>query len=642
MCGVCGIAALRAPLDPQAEAAVARMMDALAHRGPDDAGIGVASRAILGATRLAIRGARAQQPLVDPATGIMVVCNGEIDNHGDLRAWLLERGRPVGQESDVAVLPGLYLELGDAFVERLVGPFAIAVWDPRGDRLLLARDRVGERPLFYVEHAGAVRFATVIAALAADPALPLSPDPDALRGYLRFGHFTAPDSPFASVRKVCPGETLLFTAGGAVPRRYWRWPLGTVPKRAPAEADLDVVLKRAVLRQMESDGDFGLFLSGGVDSSLVAALARDVRPDCRPPCYTLRFREESYDEGAPAAEVASLLGLALTEVWVEPDRIPEVLPGLVSLAGEPLADPAWIPTALLARRAAQEVKVALVGEGGDEVFGGYPTYPGAALAERFQRLPRPVRALLAALVRALPHSDKKVTIGFLLKRFMDGAGMDPVDRHLLWVSNIAPAILDRLGCAPPPGPSVEAAGAELLDVLQRVDLETSLAEGLLTKSDRGSMVSAVELRAPYLDVDVLSFAATLPAAERVRGLETKRFLKRFALRYLPRGIVHRRKRGLSVPLSAWLRGPLAGWARDRLAAGRVEALGVAASALLDEHRERRANHARAIWTLLVLEEWLSWVEQRRTRGSEGAPGADTAYPAPLPPGRTPTRLVVDG
>jgi len=624
MCGVCGIVALQGPLDPQAETVVARMMEALAHRGPDDAGIGVKSRAVLGATRLAIRGQRGRQPLIDPATGVMVVCNGEIDNHEELRAWLIARGRTVEQESDVAVLPGLYLELGERFVERLLGAFAIAVWDPREDRLLLARDRVGERPLFYVEHGGAVRFATVVAALAADPALPLAPDPDALRGYLRFGHFVAPDSPFAAVRKVRPGETVLLDVRGKTTRRYWRWPIGTAPKRTPAEDDLDAVLKRAVLRQSETDGAFGLFLSGGLDSSLVAALVRKVRPDCRPPCYTLRFREASYDEGTHARDVARRLGLELAEVWVEPGHFAEHLPELVSLAGEPLADPAWIPTSLLARRAAEDVKVALVGEGGDEVFGGYPTYPGAALADRFQRLPRPVRSLLRALVRALPRSDRKVTIGFLLKRFMDGAGMDPVARHLLWVSNIPPAILARLGCASPEGPPADPAGPELLDLLQRIDLETSLAEGLLTKSDRGSMVSAVELRAPYLDADVLSFAATLPSVERVRGLETKRFLKRFALRHLPRGIVFRRKRGLSVPLAAWLRGPLAGWARDRLVGGRVEAFGVAATVLLDEHQKGLSDHARAVWTLLVLEEWLAWAERQRAGGRQGAPGAAVA------------------
>lgn len=611
MCGVCGIVALRVPLDAwDAERRVARMMEALAHRGPDDRGVAAGTDAVFGATRLAIRGASGRQPLVDPPTGVLVVCNGEIDNHRELRSWLIARGRSVAGETDVAVLPGLYLELGERFVERLVGAFAIAVWDPRERRLLLTRDRVGERPLFYREHEGEVRFATVVSALAG---VGLSPDPGAMSGYMRFGHFQAPAAPFAGMRKVCPAEMVTLDASGTRRRRYWRWQLGAVRKRAPDAGAFDAALRRAVLRQTDIDGKYGLFLSGGLDSSLLAAVATAARPGDRPPCYTLRFRERSYDEGGPAGAVARRLGLELRTVLVEPEALPELLPRLVALVGEPLADPAWIPTALLARHAARDVRVALVGEGGDEVFGGYPTYPGAGLADRFRRLPRVVRTPLDALVRALPPSDRKVTLGFLLKRFVEGASLSPVERHLLWVSNIAPATLARLGC--PLAAAPEAPPLPLLDALQRLDLETSLAEGLLTKADRGSMPSAVELRAPYLDEGVLAFAATLPAEERVRGLATKRFLKRFALRYLPREIVFRRKRGLSVPLSAWLRGPLEAWARDRLAAGRAEALGirrVAALDLLREHCDRRADHARAIWTLVVLEEWLAWVAERAT------------------------------
>lgn len=620
MCGVCGIVALRSALGAYgAGQRVRRMMQALAHRGPDDAGIETADHAVFGATRLAIRGVRdGRQPLVDPASGLLVVCNGEIDNHRELKAWLAARGRPVAPENDIAVLPGLYLELGEAFVERIHGAFAIAIWDPRGKRLLLARDRVGERPLFYLEHEGRVHFATVIAALAADPELPLAADPEALRGYLRSGHFAAPGSPFAGVRKVCPGETVVLDAGGARRRRYWRWPIGKVPKRAPVAAEFDAILKRAVARQTEIDGDFGLFLSGGLDSSLLAAIVRDVRPEDRPPCYTLRFREKSYDEGVPAGEVARRLGLPLSEVWVSPEHFPELLPELVSLVGEPLADPAWIPTALLARRAARDVKVALVGEGGDEVFGGYPTYLGAGLADGFRSLPLFLRRAVTTLLRAWPPSDRKVTLGFLLRRFVEGAGMEPLARHLFWISDIPPATLRRLGCAPSADPRAEREGGELLDLLQRIDLETSLAEGLLTKADRGSMLSAVELRAPYLDAEVLAFAATLPAAERVRGSVTKRFLKRFASRYLPRRIVFRRKRGLSVPLSAWLRGPLEPWVRERLRAGRIEAAAVRTDAALDllgEHRDRRADHARVLWTLVVLDEWLAWVRRRPEDGA---------------------------
>ncbi|MFI5402756.1 MAG: asparagine synthase-related protein, partial [Planctomycetota bacterium] len=300
---------------------------------------------------------------------------------------------------------------------------------------------------------------------------------------------------------------------------------------------------------------------------------------------------------------------------------------LVALVGEPLADPAWIPTALLARRAASDVKTALVGEGGDEVFGGYPTYPGCGLADGFRGLPFFLRRGLKALLRAWPPSDRKVTIGFLLRRFAEGVELDPVARHLLWVSNIPPATLLRLGC-PSPLPAPPERDGETLDLLQRIDLETSLAEGLLTKADRGSMLSAVELRAPYLDADVLSFAATLPVEERVRRTATKRFLKRFASRYLPRRIVRRRKRGLSVPLSAWLRGPLEPWVRERLLAGRLEASGVRAEAalgLLGEHRERRADHARALWALVVLDEWLAWARRRSADGAMvGKPAALSA------------------
>jgi asparagine synthase (glutamine-hydrolysing) len=278
-----------------------------------------------------------------------------------------------------------------------------------------------------------------------------------------------------------------------------------------------------------------------------------------------------------------------------------------------LADPAWIPTALLARRAAQDVKLALVGEGGDELFGGYPTYIGAQTAEYYKRLPRPVRAAIKRIVEAWPPSDKKVALSFVLKRFVQGAEMDGVARHLLWTSNVSPSLLERLGVTNLEPRFVDRADEALLDVVQQNDLETSLAEGLLTKADRASMRSALELRAPFLDQAVMEFAATLPANERVHGLTTKAFLKRYALRYLPTSIVNRKKRGLSVPLATWLRGPLWEWAESRLHSDLLAVAGVntrAALEILEEHRQRRADHARALWTLIVLSEWLTWASKR--------------------------------
>jgi asparagine synthase (glutamine-hydrolysing) len=276
-----------------------------------------------------------------------------------------------------------------------------------------------------------------------------------------------------------------------------------------------------------------------------------------------------------------------------------------------LADPAWIPAALLARRAAQEVKLALVGEGADELFGGYPTYIGAGLAERFTRLPDWLRSAIRRTVEMLPPSEKKVTISFLLKRFVQGAELNGMARHRLWVSNIAPPLLRRLGVAPMDLVNSNDTGdGELLDRVQRWDLETPLAEGLLTKADRSSMSSALELRAPFLDEAVMEFAKSLPVEDRVRGLKTKVFLKQYARRYLPDAIVHRRKRGLSVPIGRWLRGPLREWAAANLASGRLDRVGISTAAAMDlfaEHSQRKADHARALWTLIVLSEWLDWV-----------------------------------
>jgi len=624
VCGVCGVLSLAAGAgDPAArERTVETMLDALAHRGPDDRGLLSRGAATLGATRLAIRGlSSGQQPVLDLSSGVVAICNGEIDNHAELREFLRARGRAPTLETDVAVIPGLYAELGEAFVERLVGAFAIAIWDPRTARLLLARDRAGERPLFFAAEAGQVRFATEIAALATEPAQRLTTDPAALRSFLRFGYFRSPASPFAEARKVGPAELVSIDAAGVRRRRYWRWAIGTAPQATPSRDAFDLVFREAVRRQSEVDVKYGAFLSGGIDSSLVAAVARRERPDYPLQAFTLRFREQSYDEGLFAQRIAAQLGIACDAVWVEPSLFPPVLAELIAHAGEPLADPAWVPTALLARRAAEEVKVALVGEGGDELFGGYPTYIGAQISQRYASLPSAVKRMCQRLVDAWPPSDKKVSISFLLKKFVSAAELDGMRRHTDWTSNVGPALLARLGVPESETAEEDIGAMALLDAVQRHDLETSLAEGLLTKADRASMNSALELRAPFLDREVIEFAATLPQRDRVRGVTTKAFLKRYASAYLPRGIVHRRKRGLSVPLSTWLRGPLYPWAEERIGSTRLASVGVerpAALALLEEHRSRRADHARALWTLIVLSEWMDWAARRHGASSPAA------------------------
>jgi asparagine synthase (glutamine-hydrolysing) len=611
MCGICGIVRFNEERDDlEVHRRVQAMVASLAHRGPDGAGVAASGACCFGAARLAIRGPEdGRQPMRNQTTGVLAVCNGEIDNHGELRRWLATRGRDVPSATDVAVIVPLYLELGEAFIERLAGAFALAIWDPRTELLLLARDRAGERFLFMALDGGTALFATELSALAVNPGLSLAISKPAVARYLERGYFEAPASPFIDVQKVAPAEIVRIERNGVSRRRYWQWRIH--PRRLPVELEptFDETFRAVVRRQTEVDTKCGVFLSGGLDSSLVAAVARSIRPDQAMKAYTLRFSEPSYDEGNYAQRVAELLGMESISVLVEPESFPAELARLVRLVGEPVADQSWIPTALHARRAAADGRLALVGEGADEIFGGYPTYLGAGLGRHYGRIPVPLRSVLERLVDAWPPSAKKVSISFLLKRFVKGWDLDGVSRHLLWTSNLPPASLSRLVAAPPPPRLASEASAVLLDAVQEQDFRTSLAEALLAEKDRGSMSEALELRSPFLDPEVLAFAAALPPAERVCRITTKVFLKRYALRYLPPHIVYRKKRGLSVPLDTWLRGPLCDWADARLRSKLLDEVGinsVAASDLLSEHCRREADHSRALWTLIVLSEWLEW------------------------------------
>ncbi len=617
MCGICGILGFEvATPSDRFQERVDTMLEALRHRGPNAIGSAVSGPIVMGATRLAVRGIdHPSQPSIDRESGVVVVCNGEIDNHRELRRWLEGRGRTVPPGSDVEVLPGMYLELGENFLQRLVGAFALAVWDPRHGRLLLARDRTGERPLFFRRDARRLTFASEIAALASSGAGPLTVSDTGIRSYLQFGNFAAPRSPFNEVEKIGPGESVIVERGSVSRHRYWRWSLCRQPKVAATVDGFDPIFREAVRRQTDVDIDYAVFLSGGLDSSLVTAVTRSLHPSKPLVGYTVRFGEASFDEGDVAQEVAHRLGVRPESIWVGPEDFARELPLLVRRVGEPLADPAWLPAALLSRTAAQSFRMTLVGEGADELFGGYPTYLGVRAAEAYNRIPGPVRSLLRRGIEALPPSDKKVTLSFLLKRFVAGTDLDGITRHQIWNSNIAPTLLRRLGIEPVPLPGPIPEGPELLDRVQQLDLETSLAEGLLTKADRAGMSSALELRAPFLDLGVLDYASTLQISDRVRGLTTKRFLKEYALRYLPRSIVQRRKRGLSVPLAAWLRGPLRSWAADRLSDGALESVGISrqgAQSVFQEHLERRADHGRALWTLIVLSFWLEWARTPST------------------------------
>jgi len=589
------------------------MLAAMTHRGPHGDAFFTRGQLAIACNRLAIRGVEQHQPpLIEHESGIVVACNGEIDNHRELRRELAHAGHAITLSTDVAVIAPLYLEKGLAFLEHLQGVFALALWDARQQRLILARDRGGERHLYYTASEQAVCFASELAALLSARDAPPQLDRTGLARYLRSGYCPAPHSPLKDIRKVAPGEMIVVEPGGIEHRRYWNMPAGNPSAPMPTARDFDPVFRAAVARQSDIDVDYGVLLSGGIDSALMTAVARSVRPDKKTTAYCIRFAEASFDEGQYAAELAQELGCDFVPVTVSAADFPVALRELIHATGEPLADPAWIPLSLVTRRAAKDVRVLLAGEGADELFGGYPTYLGAQWSSRYARLPAPVRALCEKLIDAFPTSDKKVTLSFLLKRFIRGQELDGLSRHLLWTASIAPAWMRRLGIEPPIDDTHDATSS-LLDTIQRYDFGHSLPDALMAKADRGGMLHGVEIRAPFLDQSVIEFAARLPEQARVRGLMTKVFLKGYALNYVPKPVVTRRKRGLSVPLAAWLRGPLREWAQAQLSHRVLGEAGIdtrAAGELFDAHQARAGDHARALWTLIVLSEWLQWLDLR--------------------------------
>ncbi|GLQ96735.1 asparagine synthetase B [Dyella mobilis] len=584
------------------------MLRAMSHRGPHGDAFAKRERLVMACNRLAIRGVdQHQPPLIEHEAGIVVACNGEIDNHRQLRQSLAEAGHHITLSTDVAVIAPLYLEYGLEFLKHLQGVFALALWDSRTQRLILARDRAGERHLYYATSDDAIYFASELAALmAAKTAAQLNKD--GMARYLRSGYCPSPDSLVKNHHKVSPGEIIVIEPSGTRHVRYWDFPAKPPAAKEPEPSAFDPVFREAVFRQSDIDVDYGVLLSGGIDSALMTAVARDLRPEKKISAYCIRFGEASFDEGQDAAAIAAQLGCDFVPVQVEAGDVPGALRQLIQATGEPLADPAWIPLSMVTRRAAQDVRVLLAGEGADELFGGYPTYLGARWSSLYTHLPKPIRTLSQRLIESLPASDKKVTLSFLLKRFIRGQELDGLARHLLWTASIGPEWLRRLGVTPPKDPTAHDP-SRLIDVLQRYDFDHSLPDALMAKADRGGMLHGVEIRAPFLDQTVIEFAANLPLDARVHGLTTKAFLKRYARRYLPESVVTRRKRGLSVPLAAWLREPLHGWAQARLSSSVLADAGIhtdAALELLAEHQARLNDHARAIWTLIVLSEWLMW------------------------------------
>jgi len=595
MCGIYGMigaAALRHPF------VLEQMGEALRHRGPDGRATFVASHAQIGCERLRIVDLheRADQPFQSPDEQIWLEANGEIYNAPSIR----ERYRdfPYRSHSDVETILPLYLEHGPKAVEQLDGMFGLAIYDHRSRTLLLARDRAGEKPLFYARIGGEVVFASELQCLLRHPDLSRELDPLALDHYLALGYVPEPATPFRAIRRVPAGTYMLFSESGEQTVRYWD--AGAFePVRISARdaiAETQRLIENAVQKQVMGDVPVGVFISGGMDSSILAALASSVIGVDKVHTFSAQFAEESYDESGDAAVLAQRMRTKHVPVRTDDETLRDALNNVSKRVAEPLADAAILPTFLLARAAREHVKVILSGEGADELFGGYPTYLGHKLAPKYDALPSFVRGAVRNIAFALPTSGKKVTIEYLLKRFVTDAERPWVERHLRWFG-IGLGEMPRFATKASP-----LAGAMLLDY------QTYLRDDLLVKVDRGTMLSSVEARAPYLDRDVTRFALSLPEELRVRRLTTKWVLKKAAEKWIPKDVIWRRKRGLSVPTATWINRGLKSEVDRLLEPSRLRAQGIVdekkVSELLAEHRSGRANHAKQLWAVVMLEYWL--------------------------------------
>ena len=624
MCGIAGVLRPR-PLDgSDALGAVRAMHDAVAHRGPDGEGIAELPGAILAHRRLSIidLSPAAAQPMWDARRQACISYNGEIYNFRELRAECARRGAAFVSQSDTEVILALYLLDGEAAFARLNGMFAFALFDARSGESWLVRDVMGIKPLYWSDTPQGVLFASDLAALLASGAVPLEVDAEALQAYAQLDFVPAPLSIVRGVRKLPGGHLLHVSRDGVASERRFRDPDADPIAASPtAEEDLeafDVRIRETVARQLIADVPLGVLLSGGIDSSIVARVATDLAG--RVSTFSIAFDDASFDESPYFTAVARAIGSDHHTERVTERMMEALLPDVPRITGEPLADGSIFPTYFLARFTRGSVKVALSGDGADELFAGYPTHrligAGRVMGSVLGRMPALRRAMLGAAHRLMPVSHANLARDFRVKKFLEGADADPIVQNERWLGSFPaeelPALLPSFD---------DAAQLRLLDLLHqpsrgapsllegvlRTDRRFYLQDGVLVKVDRASMAGALEVRVPLLDDEIVRLANGLPADRKLRGGRSKWLLREWARRHFPPSIWKRPKKGFGVPLGRWFRGPLRGLVRDALAPDALRRDGffdpAAVQRLLDAHERGARDERKRIFNVLTFTLW---------------------------------------
>ncbi|MGH8177837.1 MAG: asparagine synthase (glutamine-hydrolyzing) [Steroidobacter sp.] len=620
MCGIVGMArgAGAAPLSLDD---VRRMAAAIVHRGPDDEGFHSTPDVILGMRRLSIIDlAGGHQPIANEDESLWVVCNGEIYNFRELRADLQSRGHTFRTGSDVEVILHLYEEHGDRFLEHLSGMYGIALWDDRRKRLILARDRLGQKPLYYRVGRNSLEFASEVKSLLAVSRAPREIDVDAVRDYLSLGYAVAPATIFKGIRKLPPASALVWERSGWRVESYWQIP-DSVRRDVSEEEWTDRILtglRRAVGEHMVSDVPIGAFLSGGIDSSAVVALMAEVS-DQPVNTYSIGYggpgAASYYNELSFASTVARRYKTHHREILVAPN-VATLLPKLLWHVEEPISDSAIVTTYLVAELAAQSVKVILSGVGGDELFGGYRRYLGDHYQGQYHRLPRWLRTqVLRPLAAALPsgRSSRLMDLARYAKKFVGASELPWAQQYREFIEICSRKQLSELlvqGAAGGDGfdriAGAERAGDSLLR-LMRIDAQTQLPEDLLLLTDKVTMATSIECRVPFLDHRFVELAAQIPAGLKMRGGELKYLLKKSLTGILPPEILYRSKRGFGAPMGSWLKTELAPMRRVLLGQSAIESRGLlswpAVQSVIEAHDQNREDFTDLLLVMMNLELW---------------------------------------
>ena len=628
MCGIAGFVLPDGSGLPPRETRLAwlsAMTGAMAHRGPDGEGLHLDGPAALGHRRLSIIDlAAGAQPMLDADGQAAVTFNGEIYNYRELKARFISQGFTFRTNSDTEAILAAWLTMGQAGLDLLEGMFAFALWDRGSRTLFAARDRFGKKPLYYTLQNGVFAFASELTALRQLPFLRFETPLSRLARFAAYEYLPTPETVYKDVYKLKPGHYLLFRDGVITEAPYWDMPVpGPEPKASEEElcAQLRLLLAQAVKRRLVADVPLGVFLSGGIDSSTVAALMAGMAPRIK--TFSIGFTEASYDESRYARLIASRYATDHHERILSADTCGDLLPEIVSRLDEPMADPSIVPTYLLSQVTRENVTVALGGDGPDELFYGYEYFPAYVLAGLYDRLPAFARRrIIEPLAKLLPHSAGYVNPRFVADTFLAGAAAPSWLRVQTWLSAFTAEAQAHLWAAPQPGlatPDSLFAPTRTLFETPRTDDDLArvgyvfarqyMLDYILVKVDRCSMMHSLEVRAPFLDRDVAEFVCRLPSRYKLRGKTRKYLLRKAAASILPKEILGRGKRGFLIPTASWLRGRLRPQVDELLGERHLKQQGIfdpkTVTALVAEHASGAADHRKKLWTLLVLQLWLA-------------------------------------